>query len=385
MAGPSTPSEVKFEPRPVVTQDRCLGPAAEVPRRRAGRPAVRDLPVARRDHRARQLHGPRPIAVQKPISRGEAHAHRPHPRRHRRVFEAHDPDVPGRGRRDPDGRDRTTRPRSTFDLTPDLIAYQVEVKDVNGFANSTPPRRGIQIAPDDPPVVRLLPERYAEPGTRPSDEDIIEGLPIPIGGQIPIAYTCRSPQGVGRAQLRYRINERGPWVMLPLKTVDADEKSGPFDPTRGTFVNAEYGQQVEFHPMPSPDRDTLPDYLAGGGRFDFQTAELTKITDDGKLAKLEIGDRVEFYVEVFDRNPTPNRPPGRSEARIKEVLSRERGPARGSTRRGRPKARSATWRRNNGTCSSGGKSDEWSAGRGDERRQCGVASRIAFVTLTLTA
>jgi hypothetical protein len=208
-----------------------------------------------------------------------------------------------------------------FELAPDLIAYQVDVKDLNGFANATPPRRGIQIAPDDPPVVRLLPERYAEPGTRPSDEDIIEGLPIPIGGQIPIAYTCRSPQGVGRGQLRYRINERGPWVTLPLKTVDAEEKWGPFDPGRGTFANAEYSQQVEFHPLPSPDRETTPDYLTGGGRFDFQTAELTKITDEGKLAKLEIGDRVEFYVEVFDRNPVPNRPSGRSEARIKEVLS----------------------------------------------------------------
>jgi hypothetical protein len=197
----------------------------------------------------------------------------------------------------------------------------VDVKDVHGFANSTPPRRGVQISPDDPPVVRLLPERYGEPGTRPSDEDIIEGLPIPLGGQVPIAYTCRSPQGVGKAQLRYRVNDRGPWVALPLRVVDADANSGPFDPALGTFANAQYGQQVEFHPVPSADRETTPDYLTGGGRFDFQTAELTKLTEDGRLAKLEIGDRVEFYVEVFDRNPAPNRPPGRSEGRIKEVLS----------------------------------------------------------------
>ena len=65
----------------------------------------------------------------------------------------------------------------------------------------------------------------------------------------------------------------------------------------------------------------MPDYLTGGGRFDFQTAELTKLTEDGRLAKLEIGDRVEYFVEVFDRNPAPNRPPGRSESRIKEILS----------------------------------------------------------------
>lgn len=208
-----------------------------------------------------------------------------------------------------------------FLLTPDLIAYFVEVKDEFGFANSTPPRRGIQISPDDPPVVRLLPERYAAPGLRPSEEDIIEGLPVPIGGQIPIAYTCRSPQGVGQAQLRYRVNERGPWVTLPLKIVDGNENTGPFDPTYGTFSNAQYGQQVEFHAVPSPDRETTPDYLTGGGRFDFQTAELTKLTEEGKLAKLEIGDRVEYYVEVFDRNPVPGRAPGKSEVRMKEVLS----------------------------------------------------------------
>ena len=108
---------------------------------------------------------------------------------------------------------------------------------------------------------------------------------------------------------------------MPLKQVDSDPKFGPFDPNYGTFVNATFGQQVEFFAMASLDRDTLPDYLTGGGRFDFQTAELTKFTEEGKLAKLEIGDRVEYYVEVYDRNPAPNRQPGKSEARIKEVLS----------------------------------------------------------------
>ncbi len=207
-----------------------------------------------------------------------------------------------------------------IDLTTDLVAYRIEVQDRNGFANATPPRRGIQISADEPPLVRLLPERYGEAGTKSSDEDIIEGLPVPIGGQIPIAYTCRSPQGVAKALLRYRINEKGPWIPLPLKVIDADANSGPFDPTRGTFANAE-GKQIEFHPAPSADRETTPDYLTGGGRFDFQTAELTKVAEDGKISKLEVGDRVEFYVEVFDRNPSPGRKPGRSEARMKEVLT----------------------------------------------------------------
>ena len=115
-------------------------------------------------------------------------------------------------------------------------------------------------------------------------------------------------------------------------------------------MNATYGQQVEFYPIPSADPDTLPDYLTGGGRFDFQTAELTKTTEDGQTAKLAIGDRVEFYVEVFDRNPAPDRPPGKSEARIKEVLKCQRSiVAAGPNAPGR-EPRSATWKRNNATC-----------------------------------
>ena len=215
----------------------------------------------------------------------------------------------------------------TFDLTPDLIAYRVEARDVNGFANATPPRRGILLAPDEAPMVRLLQERYAaELGGTASEEDVIDGLPIPLGGQIPVAYTTRSPQGVSRGVLRYRINEAGPWLAFPLTTTEETEKSGPFNPLTGAFKNSGFGEQVQFHPAKSSDRETTPDYLTGGGRFDFQTAQLTKVTEDGKTGKLEIGDRVEFYVEVYDRNPNPARdgkprPAGKSETRLKEILS----------------------------------------------------------------
>ncbi|WP_020473763.1 hypothetical protein [Zavarzinella formosa] len=214
----------------------------------------------------------------------------------------------------------------TFDLTPDLIAYRVEVKDVHGFANSTPPRRGILLAPDEAPMVRLLQERYAELGGNSSDEDVIDGLPIPLGGQIPVAYTSRSPQGVSKGVLRYRINEKGPWLAFPLTTVEETEKTGPFNPLTGGFQKTGYGEQVQFHPAKSSDRESTPDYLTGGGRFDFQTAQLTKVTDEGKTTKLEVGDHVEFYVEVFDRNPKlakdgKPRPPGKSEVRMKEILS----------------------------------------------------------------
>lgn len=213
----------------------------------------------------------------------------------------------------------------TFDLTSDLIAYRIIVKDVHGFENATPPRRGILIAPDEAPMVRLLPERYAELGGNANEEDIIDGLPIPLGGQIPVAYTTRSPMGVSRAVLRYRINEKGPWLTFTLTSIEETEKSGPFNPFTGGFKFSGFGEQIQFHAAKSSDPETTPNYLTGGGRFDFQTAERTKTKEDGSTAKLEIGDKIEFYVEVFDRVPIPEggkaRPAGKSEIRLKEILS----------------------------------------------------------------
>ena len=48
---------------------------------------------------------------------------------------------------------------------------------------------------------------------------------------------------------------------------------------------------------------------------------MKKLTKDGNESKLEVGDRVEFYVAVYDRNPDPNRLPGKSESRIKAVVT----------------------------------------------------------------
>jgi hypothetical protein len=206
-------------------------------------------------------------------------------------------------------------------LDPNLIGYRIQIQDKYGFTAGIAPRRTIQLAPDDPPSVTLLPERYSEPGSRPTDDDIIEGLPIPLGGQIPVAYVCSSNQGVSRARFKYRVND-GPWYFLELPPVEATPQTGPFDPTRGCFVNSKVTDQVRFHSAPSPDPFTEPNGLTGGGRFDFKTAELRVAkTPNGPETKIEIGDRIEYYVEVYDKNPKPGRPPGESKIAMKEVLS----------------------------------------------------------------
>jgi hypothetical protein len=107
-----------------------------------------------------------------------------------------------------------------------------------------------------------------------------------------------------------------------LKQVTADPAAvGRFVPELGLFEKSGFNSSVEFYPIPAADPATEPDGLEAGGRYNFQTAALTKATPAGPV-KLEVGDRVEFYVEAFDRNPAPGRPPGRSESRIKTVVTR---------------------------------------------------------------
>ena len=209
---------------------------------------------------------------------------------------------------------------ATFTLGPKLLAYKIVVKDRNGFTSSTPTRRGIQLAPDEVPYVGLLPERFAAPGEAPGEDSEVEGMPVPKGKAIRIAYVCRSPLGLSHARLVYRVNE-GTWFHLPLTEAKPRADAGPFDLKRGAFANSGPDEPVQFYALPSPDPFAQPERLEGGGRFDFQTAKLTKVMPDGKEAELDVGDRVEFYVEAFDRNPAPNRAPGRSDARIKAVVS----------------------------------------------------------------
>jgi hypothetical protein len=211
---------------------------------------------------------------------------------------------------------------ATFTLPPRPTAYRIEVTDANGFANANPPRRGIKLAEDEPPRVQLLAEVLKDPkDAGPLDDYDVTGMPLVPGGQVQVGYFARSPLGVSRARIAYRVNE-GDWTFLPLALTTADTaKLGAFVPDLGVFENSGPYGQVEFYPIPSKDPTQEPSGLEAGGRYNFQTAALTKTGPDGRAFKLELGDRVEFYVEAFDRNPAPGRAGGRSESRIKSVVS----------------------------------------------------------------
>jgi hypothetical protein len=200
-----------------------------------------------------------------------------------------------------------------FDLRTDESAYRIVVVDEHGFENIDPPRRGIKIVSEEPPTVALLPEQFLPeqfPGVGIAEDFEVEGVPIPLGGAIRIAYTATHPYGLGRATLQYRVNE-GQWQPFPLAEAPETTQTGPFDPRRGAFVNIKPADQVQFHAVPSRDPERQLPRTDGGGRFDFQTRG---------LPDLKIGDRVEFFVEVANRDP--NSPQvGRSETRLKTVVT----------------------------------------------------------------
>lgn len=203
-------------------------------------------------------------------------------------------------------------------------SYRIDVLDDNGFANLNPPRRGISFGADDPPRVNLLTEVMKDPrDPGPIDDYEITGMPLVLGSQVQIGYAARSPLGLSRAFVMYRVGgDDAPWSPLPLAPTKADAaKVGKFLPELGCFENSGPFGSVEFYQTPSNNIDEEAPGLDGGGRLNFQTGALKKLSKDGNETKLEVGDRVEFYVAVYDRNPVPNRLPGKSESRIKAVVT----------------------------------------------------------------
>ncbi len=212
---------------------------------------------------------------------------------------------------------------ATFDLRVGETAYRILVEDEHGFGNSTPPKRGIAIVPEEPPRVLLLPERFSMPGEALlTDDSEVEGMPIPLGSAIRIAYYCAHPYGLDRARLSYRLIKGGraaeegapevPWLLLPLGEVRATVEAGPYDLRRGHFEKTGFRDQVEFHPMPSADPEHLHGRTEGGGCFDFQTKP---------IAGVQVGDQIEVRIEVFARNPALAGVPGRSETRVKAFVT----------------------------------------------------------------
>ncbi len=194
-------------------------------------------------------------------------------------------------------------------------AYRIVVRDEFDLENTDKPRRSIRTAPVDPPEVALLPEALPSRNGQVSEDDEIEGIPILLGQRVPLAYECKASYGLSHARLRYRVipravsrddaGEPGEGEFLPL----------PLGSRRGPSGRA--FREREFFTLPSGDPDQLGD-LEGGGRYDFDSSGIPN--GKGGLLRLQEGDRIQFYVEVFGR-ADPEGVPGRSAVREKEVVN----------------------------------------------------------------
>jgi hypothetical protein len=229
----------------------------------------------------------------------------------------------------------------TFALQPNLTGYRVTAVDEYGFASVPTAPRGITLVAERAPQVALLRERFQprkefQVGSH-TDEFDLDALPVSLDeegkpGPVRVSFTATGPYGLGRARLRYRILKKVEgseqdvpkgaerWFTLPLREVSATGR-GPFDPRRGVFKDSDEDEEVPFHAVLPENRWALPRTL-GGGRFDFQTSDLPD--EKGRKIDLRPGDQIEFYVEVFNRNPDPSEEiAGRSETRVRVIVTPE--------------------------------------------------------------
>lgn len=199
-----------------------------------------------------------------------------------------------------------------FNLKLGYVRYQVNISNRDGLESNPNWQRKLTVLQTKEPLVSLLPEQI--PGLVRifgKDEDTeIDGLPVLIGKQFRVAYKAESNSGLLIAKFRYRINEKGDWSTLPLQEFKAgSEKLGKFLIESGSFENSAAKAVIDFYPLPSEDPWKSPDRRLAGGRFDFQI---------GPLKNIRVGDKIEYFVEVTDMNPSDPKT-GQSEIFVKEV------------------------------------------------------------------
>jgi hypothetical protein len=228
-----------------------------------------------------------------------------------------------------------------FPTSAKSIGYRIELTDHRGFKSPSPARRGIRMFPDEPPYVEFKKESNRNPDPEEFDgkgDPRIYEWDFPVAhrpgvpgegdtGPIQVIWSARSELGIGRANIAYRVIPKGEqgenlhprddpagrvYTRLPLSKTSADpSKVGKWVPDLGLFEKSFAGigrsdprrrtTQVEFYTMPSSDPENVPNDLEAGGRYNFQTGGLRKKGIDGTESKLEVGDTVELYVEVFDK------------------------------------------------------------------------------------
>ncbi len=243
-----------------------------------------------------------------------------------------------------------------FSTTPKMIAYRLELVDDRGFTNPVPIRRNIRMWDDRPPFVEFKKESTRNPDPddpkgQPPASDYIWDMALSPNGRVMVIYQAHSELGIREANIRYRVIPKGVQMDLYpdwykkinhpkedpqfqvyyrqelIRVPSPDKKKlGEFVPDLGLFryslrgVPEDDQQKIDvgFYPFPSPRPETEPGELDAGGRRNFEVSDLKKMMPNGTISKLDVGDTVELYMEVFDKlpgsdgKPIANRPAGYS-------------------------------------------------------------------------
>jgi hypothetical protein len=168
-------------------------------------------------------------------------------------------------------------------------------------------------------------------------------MALHVNGRVQVIYQARSDLGIREANIRYRVIPKGvqmdlypDWykkIQHPrddpqfkvffrqelIRVANPDKKKlGEFVPDLGLFRYSFRGLSDEeqknrvdvgFYPLPASHPETDPGELEAGGRRNFEVSDLKKMMPDGTFAKLDVGDTVEMYMEVFDKLPGPDGKP----------------------------------------------------------------------------
>jgi hypothetical protein len=234
-----------------------------------------------------------------------------------------------------------------YSTTQKMIAYRLELADDRNFTNPLPIRRNVRMWDDRPPSVEFKKESTRNPDPQnPKGEgppnDYTWEMPVHTQGRIMVIYQARSELGIREANIRYRVIPKGvqadlypDWYknihhpkddpgfrvyfrqeLIPVKD-PVKANLGEFVADLGLFRYSFRGVpdvdqdsvDVGFYAFPSRSPATEPGEMEAGGRRNFEVSDLKKMMPDGTFAKLDIGDTVELYVEVFDKLPGPDGKP----------------------------------------------------------------------------
>lgn len=197
--------------------------------------------------------------------------------------------------------------------------------------------------PKVPTAAAFLAESLRDPGLKLDTEfgarnvkDYEWDMPLTPEGRVLVVYRADAQQGATAVNLAYRIVPKGERAVagkalhprddpaqktfsrLPLREVKPTGAPRAFVRDLGLFADSKTFDSVELLVTRDPKAPNNP-AVEVGGRVNFEVSGLRRKLPDGTTARIEVGDTLELYVEILDREK--GRTAGYSSAKRKRVVS----------------------------------------------------------------